>query len=417
MQSDSEDLIRCPHCAGQFPITVALRRQIEERARQEVLQNNLKAQQDLDERETRIQEREDDLRKSEKKIEERIAEELQAESERIAADARKRAREELELELKTLHEAAAEKSEQVRQFQEQELALRREKRTLEESQKSLELDLERRLDEERQAIRTAAAEERDRHYQLKHAEKDKQLADALRVNDELRRKLEQGSQQSQGEVFEVALEDWLQEAFPSDEVVSVPTGSQGADVIHRVRTQGGIICGRIVWEAKRTKHWNEQWIHKLREDQRNAKADVAIIVSEALPKDMDRFGMRGEVWVTDFPSLLGLTTAIRKSLIEVALTKRAVASKDSTVEVLFEYLTGPEFRHRVEAIVRTYTEMRQELEEEKRIAARRWARRDKQLDLVIDSASGMYGDLQGLIGAPMKSIPSLEASIDTDDSE
>ena len=189
----------------------------------------------------------------------------------------------------------------------------------------------------------------------------------------------------------------------------VPKGMQGADVIQEVLTKGGKRCGAIIWESKRTKNWSPGWISKLKEDQRSAKADVAVIVTQVLPKDTRNFGFVDGVWVTNYASLDGLAVLMRQKITELAFTKAMAASKDEKADILFHYLTGSEFRQRVEAIIEAFSYMKTELDKERRLYERSWAQREKQLQLVLLNTAGMYGDLQGLIGSSMQTIPALGA--------
>jgi hypothetical protein len=231
----------------------------------------------------------------------------------------------------------------------------------------------------------------------------------MRQIEDLKRKAEQGSQQTQGEVQELELEKELAALFPYDNVQPVPKGMQGADVVQEVISNSGNRCGSIIWESKRTKSWSDGWIAKLKDDQRTARADVAIIVTQSLPKDMRTFGYVDGVWVTDYTCFYGLALAMRQKITELAFTKSMAASKNEKADVLFHYLTGVEFRQRVEAIVEAFSDMKTELDKEKRMFERSWSKREKQLQSVILNTAGMYGDLQGLIGSSMQTIPALES--------
>ena len=236
--------------------------------------------------------------------------------------------------------------------------------------------------------------------------------DALKVNEELHRKLQQGSQQTQGEVLELELEQLLRTHFPLDQIESVPKGIGGADVIQRVVSKSGNFCGTIVWESKRTKAWSEGWPQKLKDDQRAVKAEIAVLVSEILPKDCKNFGQCDGIWVSNSQCAVGLAAALRVQLVEVAMTKLAAVGKNEKMETLYQYLSGSEFRQRVEAIVEAFVAMQEDLQEERRVTERRWAKREKQIQKVISNTSGMYGDFQGLIGSSLQTIPSLTAQND-----
>lgn len=405
----NRDTIRCPNCGELIPISETLHHQLSEQARAELRQELAKEQKALAAREKQLKAREEGLRASEESLDRRVEDRVAAEKSRLAKEALKKAREEASIELRELKEASAEKDRKLQEAQSKELELRKEKRQLEAAKKTLELDIARKLDAERQKIRDEAAKEFLDEHRLKDAEKDRKLQDALRVNEELRRKLEQGSQQTQGEVLELELEKLLAANCPFDEILPVPKGIRGGDILQRVHTRSGFHCGVILWETKHTKNWSDGWIHKLKDDQREAKADIAVIVSDGLPKDIDGFGSRDGVWIASPRYAIGLLLALRNTLTEVAFAKSAAASKDQTIEALFQYVTGPQFRQRVEASIRAFMKMREELEEEKRTTVRRWSKREKQLDMIVGNTSGMYGDLQGLLGSSMQPIPLLEA--------
>jgi hypothetical protein len=208
-------------------------------------------------------------------------------------------------------------------------------------------------------------------------------------------------------VLELELESLIRAAFPLDQVEPVPKGVTGADVIQRVINRSGHCCGTIVWELKRTKAWSDGWIQKLKDDQRAIRADVAIIVSEVLPKDCSNFTQINGIWVTSPACSINLALALRMNLVDVAVTKLAAVGKNEKMEFIYQYISGPEFRQRVESIVEAFNEMQSDLQEERRIAERRWAKREKQLRRVIYGTSGMYGDFQGLIGSSLQAIAAL----------
>jgi len=272
------------------------------------------------------------------------------------------------------------------------------------------LELERKLDEGRGKIREDALARAAEEHHLKDREKDKQLEDMRRQIEDLKRKAEQGSQQAQGEILELELEDVLRANFRFDEVEPVAKGVRGADVLQRVVTSSGKPCGSILWESKRTKAWSDGWIQKLKDDQREAKADTGIIVSSILPKGVNHIGCIDGVWVSDFPSLIGLGAALRSGILQLAHAQNALSGKGEKMELIYKYLSGPEFRNRVEAIVEAFVAMKGDLDSEKRAMERAWSKREKQIERVIHNTSGMYGDLQGLIGVSLPPIPLLEMS-------
>jgi hypothetical protein len=395
------DKIKCPSCGELIPVNETLYHQIADKARAKAKAEITAQQKALAERERAVAAKEEDIDKA-------VATKLKAEKTRLSKEAEKKAREAAAVEIEDLKRAAEEKDKRIKELSGAELELRRQKRALEEKAASLELEVTRRIDAERSKIREETAKNIEEEHRLKDAEKDKKLQDALRVNEELRRKLEQGSQQTQGEVLELELEHLIGTEFPTDQVEAVPKGVTGADVLQRVFSRSGHLCGTIVWESKRTKAWNDAWVQKLKDDQRTVKADIAVLVSEALPKDVENFGrVSSSVWVADPKFAINLATALRIQLVEVATVKLAAVGKNEKMELLFRYLSGPEFKQRVEAIVEAFIEMDADLQEERRVAERRWAKREKQIRKVISTTSGMYGDFQGLVGSSLQAIPAL----------
>jgi hypothetical protein len=409
---NSSDSVKCPKCGESIPITETLQNQLTERARAEIKRELASEQKTLLLREREVQARESKVQDAEQDIEERVAKRLATQKTKLSKESFDKAREEVALEVKALQQEATEKDQRLQEAQNKELQLRKDKRELESRTQSLELEVIRKVDAERETIRTEALEQAAEEHRLKDAEKDKKLRDALKINEDLNRKLQQGSQQTQGEVLELELEEILRDCCRSDEILPVPKGVRGADVLHKVNNKSGILCGTIIWEAKHTKKWSDGWISKLKDDQQQARADVAVLVTDALPDDIKEFGKKEGVWITLPKYVPGVVLALRGTLEEVAQTKRAVASKNETVETLFNYLTGTDFTNRVEGIMRSFIAMKQELDEEKRVTTRRWAKREKQLDIVIMNMSGMYGDLQGLLGTSLKPIPALDTSDD-----
>ena len=314
--------------------------------------------------------------------------------------------------MQTLRRQADERSERLAKAQAVELELRTEKRNLEEREKARDLEMARKLDEERVRLQLEISTRLEEEHARQVAEKDKRLSDAMKANDELRRKLQQGSQQLQGEVLELALEDLISQTFPSDLVQPVPKGINGADIIQRVQNPNGDLAGSIIWESKRTKAWSDGWIQKIKDDQRQAKADIAIMVSDALPKDCNHFKQISGIWVTHPRCAIHLASALRLLLLEVASAKRAAVGKNEKMEILYAYLSGIEFRQRVDAIVEAFVTMQEDLQEERRSTERRWAKREKTIQRVITNTSGMYGDLQGLVGSSLATIPALTSGED-----
>jgi hypothetical protein len=256
--------------------------------------------------------------------------------------------------------------------------------------------------------REQAKKEAEEGLKLKVLEKEQTIVSMQKQIEELKRKAEQGSQQLQGEVQELELEALLRTKFPRDTIESVPKGEHGGDALQHVVGPSGQPCGTIIWESKRTKNWSDGWLAKLREDQRAAKAEIAVIVSQSLPKDVDTFGVVEGVWVTHPKTVLPLALTLRHTLIEVGCARQASEGQQTKTEMIYQYLTGPRFRHRVEAIVEAFSAMQEDLDKEKKAITKQWAKREEQIERVMQATAGMYGDLQGIAGKTIQEIEGLE---------
>lgn len=303
-------------------------------------------------------------------------------------------------EIKLLNEQLGQGKKQIEEMQKTELNLRKEKTALEDAKRAFELEKQRQLDNEREKIRHDAQEKAEEESRLKISEKDKQLQDAIKVNQELQRKLQQGSQQTQGEVLELELEEILKAEFQYDEIMPVPKGVSGTDIVQKVKDHSGRLCGHIAWESKKTKAWSDSWIQKLKDDQRTIKADLAVIVSAVLPEGVKGFVLREGVWICDIKLAVALATALRINLESITREKAMSVGKNEKMEVLYGYLTGVEFKQRVEAIVEAFTNMDEGLRKERLAFEKIWSEREKQIRKVITNTVGMYGDLSGLVTLP-----------------
>lgn len=341
-----------------------------------------------------------------------VEEKLRAEYEkRIFAEraaAANKARQDIEMELRDLRSQNEEKETRLREALENELKLRQRQREVDDREKHLQLEIERKVEEERQRTWAEAAERIAGEQRLKDADKDRKLRELMDQLEEMKRRAEQGSQQAQGEVLEIELEHLLRNAFRTDEILPVPKGVRGADVLQRVKTPLGNFCGMILWESKRTKNWSDAWIQKLKDDQRDVKATLAVIVSTALPKEIRHVGFLDGVWISDFAAAEGLALALRTGLVEVARTRASIAGKGEKMELVYNYLAGQEFRQRIEAVVESYAGLKEDLEAEKRAMEKLWARREQQLQRGIKNMAGLYGDLQGIVGSALQPVAKLE---------
>jgi len=409
-----DQTITCPYCGKEIPLTETLSHQIKEELRKEF---ELKAREralELAKREKSLAEEMKILEDAKKTIDQQVLQKLQAEREKLKQEAKKEVEAAIRVELKDLQEQNTEKERKLAEAQKVELEFRKKIRQLDELRKNQELEIARKLDEECKLIFEKAKKEAEEENRLKLLEKEKQLEDTKKALDEAKRKAYQGSMQTQGEVLELDLESLLRSQFPIDEIEPVPKGIRGADIMQKVHDRSGRYCGTIVWESKHTKAWNDGWLSKLKDDQREVKAEIAVLVTETLPKGVETFAQIEGVWVTSSVLTSPLASVLRTSLIELAQHKVSLIGKSEKMEVLYNYLSGPEFRQRIEAIVESFKSMKEDLDQEKRAMIKMWAKREKQIEKIVNNTVGMYGDMQGIIGASLPQIKSLEL---TDGSE
>lgn len=370
------DVIVCPNCGEKIPISAALTAKV----RAEV----------------------------EASVQRQMSEQLK----RAVEAARVQAREEAAHEMQFLREQLAEQQREAQEARRAELMLRKEKAALEQRARELDLEVARRLDEEKakleEHIRKVIAEQQA----LKLREKDKQIEDLRREIAELQRKSQQGSQELQGEVLELNIEESLRARFPQDVLRPVPRGARGADIIQEVFSETRKNCGTIVWETKNAKHWQPNWLTKLKDDQRVVGASLAVLVSTILPEGVRSFDYIDGVWVTDMHAFLPLAAALREQLIHVEFARSAAEGKGEKMELLYRYLSGDEFRERVRAIVETFQSMQAQLLRERRAMEKLWKEREKQIERLTWNTVAMYGSIRGIIGASLPEIPALEFDAD-----
>jgi len=403
-----EKSIKCPECGAAIELDEVLTSQLREQLRKEASADLAKRRKELDKRESDLHDKEKGLDVARQEIQQEVQAHLEKARGEIAAEAQREAGEKVAGELGELREQLADTKRKLDDSQKVEVNLRKERRDLEDQKRELELTVNRRLDEEREVIRQKAREEVVEERRLKEGEKDKLIGDLRKQIADLQRKSEQGSQQAQGEVMELDLEGLLSEGFPSDAVEPVPKGVHGGDVMQRVRDEAGRDCGTILWESKHTKNWNDAWLPKLRDDQRAARAEFAVIVTASMPKGVSTFGCIDGVWVASRACALGVGMALRISLVEVSRARRSQDGQQTKLGLVYNYLAGPQFRQRVEALVESFTTMKRDLDAEKRAMQRLWAKREKELERAVGGAVGLHGDLSGIMGPAILEIEAVD---------
>jgi len=400
-----EQTIVCPNCGKRIAVSEVLSHQIEADLRKSFESQNK-------EREKELQASFDkklstEIAHSQKQAQAELDKRLATEKSRLEKQLQREAEEKYSDELAELKKELKDKERQAADLKRQQADVQKTQKQLEAREKSIESEIEKKVEKALQKAESETEKRIEAEYRNRELQLEKKLSDAKRQATELKRKLEQSSQQAQGEVVEIVLENVLKRAFSEDKIEPVAKGKKGADVLQRVYN-GNQYCGTIIWESKNTQNWSKAWLGKLRTDQRRAKAELAVLVSMALPKDVSHFAQVDGVWVTEFPLVLGVATALRTNLAQAALMKQSSKGRHEKMELLYEYLSSTEFKHRIEGIVEAFRSMQDDLDKERQTTERQWAKREKQIQVVIQNVAGMYGDMQGLVGQSLPKIRRLE---------
>ncbi|TXT27407.1 MAG: hypothetical protein FD134_5 [Gallionellaceae bacterium] len=415
----TEPTIVCPSCKTEIKLTESLAAPLIAATRKQYEQQLAQKDSDIARREQAMREKEKLLAENKRKLDDQVADQvaaqLKAERARVVAEESKKAKlasaAELESkarELADLQEMFKAHDAKLADAQKAQAELIRKQRALDEEKRELELTVEKRVQEGLTEVRTHAKKEAEDEQKLKVMEKEQTIAAMQKQIEDLKRRAEQGSQQLQGEVQELEIENLLRSKFPFDTIEPVPKGEFGGDVLHRIVGAGGQPGGTILWEFKRTKNWSDGWLAKLRDDQRAAKAEIAVIVSQALPKGVETFEQVEGIWVTHPRAALPVAMILRQSLLEIALARQSSEGQQTKTEMVYQYLTGPRFRQRVEAIVEAFSTMQEDLDRERKAIMKQWAKREEQIERVMGATVGMYGDLQGIAGKSLQEIEGLE---------
>lgn len=411
----AEPTVICPKCNTEIKLTESLAAPLLESVRRDYEQRLTQKDTDMARREQALTERAQSLEKAKATLDQQVAQKLQQERVRIGAEEAQKAKlafgndlDQKVNEIKNLQDVLKQNNAKLAEAQKAQAELMRKERELDDARREIDLTIEKKVQADLGAERDKAKKEAEEELKLKVLEKDQTITAMQRQIEELKRRAEQGSQQLQGEVQELELEALLTARFPGDTIQPVPKGEFGGDVLHRVIGRAGQSCGTILWETKRTKNWSDGWLPKLRDDQRTAKAEIAVILSQVLPKEIETFGCVDGVWVAHPKVAYPLALSLRQTLLEIALVRQASEGQQTKTELIYKYLTGPRFRQRLEAIVEAFSSMKKDLDAEKKAITRQWAKRDEQIERVMDSTMGMWGDLQGIAGQSLQEIEGLE---------
>ena len=411
----AEPTVFCPQCKSEIKLTESLAAPLLESVRRDYEQRLSRKDAEISKREKFLNERAESIEKTKQNLDHEIEQKLRSERARIIAEEAHKAKlamgtdlEQKAQEISNLQQILQEQNKKLGAAQQAQAELLRKQRELDDAKRELDLTIEKRVQASLGAERDKAKKEAEEELTLKVMERDQTITAMQKQIEELKRRAEQGSQQLQGEVQELQLEALLRAKFPRDTIQPVPKGDFGGDVLQRVIGPLNQICGTILWESKRTKNWSDGWLPKLRDDQRAAKADIAVILSHVLPKEVETFDYLEGVWVADPKVALPVALSLRQSLIELSAARQATQGQQTKMEMVYSYLTGPRFRQRVQALVEAFSSMKEDLDREKKTITRQWAKREEQIDRVMQATVGMYGDLQGIAGKTLQEIEGLE---------
>ena len=393
-----ENLIKCPQCGNEFQPNEAIRVEVE---------NQLRAKMNdwMRKKEAETQKL---LEQKDKEAQKQLLAERKKVQEQIEAQIKKKLEGDYETQMKVLQEQNAENEEKLKEAREKELAFLKKERELKDKEQELEIQLQKQLQEESDKLAEQIRKQEEEKNDLKFKELRKQLEDQKKIAEEAVRKAEQGSMQLQGEVQELALEELLQSSFPFDMISEVGKGKRGADCIQTVRNNMGQECGKIIYESKRTKDFSKEWIDKLKADMRSQGAELAVIVTQAMPKDMDTFGEVDGVWVCSFTEVKAVAHVLREGVLKVYNATKSKENMGDKMSLLYEYLTGAEFGEQWKALREGFMSMRMSIQKERDAMERIWKAREKQLDKILLSSTHIRGSIDGIAGMDGIDINLLE---------
>jgi len=406
----STNTINCPECGTQISVDEVLKHNLRESVQKEYDEKLKKQAKVTAEKEAALAERETQLKDSEEQIQKKVQEQLEALSKDTEEKIRISVQEEMAVEIKAKDDALKEKQDQLSEAQKRELDLIQKEQKLKEDSEAMELQVARQVADQRDEIIANAKKKVVEEHELKELEKDKLINDLRSEIENIKQRAEQGSMQLQGEVQELSIEDTLIAAFPIDDFEPVPTGTEGADVLQMVKNPSLQASGKILWESKNTKNWGGTWIKKLKDDQIEARADIAVLVTKAMPKELgeNEFGQLNGVWIIKRSLVIPVAHLLRAGILQISVVRNSNEGMEERMKLLHGFLISPDFKNKMEAIIQTFEDMQSELEKEKRSFKAKWKRSQKNIDRVIDNVAGMWGDFQGLLGNELGTIPALE---------
>jgi hypothetical protein len=405
----AQNQISCPNCKHNFTIESAIANDIEKTLTENIAKDFRQKMLDWQKKKDEEFKQKEDVNNAEiKRKEQELAESIEKQRKNLTEEIRERLSKESASSIDSLRKMLETQTETISDLRKKEFDFLTKEQALKDEKEKMNLEKKQFEIKIQEQIKEKMSKEYDEKYELIIKEKEKQLEDQKKLAAEMQRKAEQGSTQLQGEAQEMGLEDLLKVAFPYDEINEVGKGIRGADVVQTVRNELGQACGKIIYESKRTQNFGGDWIEKLKDDQRQIGAEIAVLVTQTMPKDMERFGEKDGVWICNYLEMKGLVFALRKILIQTQTARAANENKADKMSLLYNYLISSQFRHQLEAIVESFTSMKEDLDKEKRYFQKIWKEREFQIDKVVGSTIDMYGSIKGIAGKAIAPIQYLE---------
>ena len=408
----NETQIKCPNCGTSIDVQDILAHQLEEEIKQKYQAQIAEEKKKYEAEQEKLKQEKlafEEKKKQENELfQERFDKKLKEEKSLMEEKLKAKLTEEQSEQLEALQKELNEKSEQVKELNRSKAEIEKLKREKGELKEAAEAEAQKKLNDllqiEKEKIRKV---EEDRN-ELKFKELQKQLEDQKKLTEEMKRKQEQGSMQMQGEVQELAIEEWLAMQFPLDTIEEIKKGARGGDCIQIVNTRTEQNCGKIYYESKRTKDFQPSWIEKFKTDIRDKGANIGVLVTEVMPSDMDRMGLKDGIWICNYDEFKGLCNVLRESIVQINLAVSSQENKGDKMHMLYDYLTSNQFRMQIEAIVEGFTSMKTALDSEKRAMQRIWKEREKQIDKVTANTIDMHASIKGIAGNAIQSVKALE---------
>ncbi|MCD0471636.1 DUF2130 domain-containing protein [Flavobacterium sp. JAS] len=404
--------IQCPNCGTTIDVNDILKHQLEDSIRKEYQQKATAQAKELELRNEQFEKAKAEFEAKKKQENELFAERLEREKKtaekEITEKVKTKLNEENKDRLVAMEKELSEKSEKLRELNKMEGEIAKLQREKLEMKDAIEAQAQKQLNETLVLERDKIRKQEEEKNELKIKEYQKQSDDQKKLIEEMKRKQEQGSMQLQGEVMELAIEEWLANNFPLDTIDEIKKGANGADCLQIVNTRELQNCGSIYYESKRTKAFQPAWIEKFKNDIRTKRANIGVLVTEVMPAGLDRMGMRDGIWICTYEEFKGLSAVLRQSLIQVSQAVQAQENKGDKMSMLYDFLTSNEFRLQIEGIVEGFTQMQGDLDAEKRAMQRIWKQREKQIEKVVHNTLGMYGSIRGIAGNAVQTVRALE---------